>query len=123
MAHKRKCPTCEGSGYIILAPAETKKRDRHDFFEHFEDKKDKVRTTRQFKPGDDIERRVHLPSENPDHLCGLLCDGQDGVKTSDCARVRIRLFGKMILSDRERLLFSSDAQTSDGRRSDLDFVD
>lgn len=37
-------------------------------------------------------RRSSLPSEHPDHLCGLMCDGQDG-SNSYCARLRFKLFG------------------------------
>ena len=33
-----------------------------------------------------------LPSEHPDHVCGLMCDGQDGA-SSYCARLRFKLFG------------------------------
>lgn len=32
-----------------------------------------------------------LPSEHPDHTCGLHCDGQDG-RNSRCARIRAKLF-------------------------------
>lgn len=38
-------------------------------------------------------RRANLPSEHPDHICGIRCDGQDGW-TSYCARLRIKLFGR-----------------------------
>ena len=34
-----------------------------------------------------------LPSEHPDHVCGILCDGQAG-PTSYCYRLRQKLFGK-----------------------------
>lgn len=37
-------------------------------------------------------RRSRLPSEHPDHICGLSCDGQDG-QNSYCARLRRKLFG------------------------------
>ena len=37
-------------------------------------------------------RRSSLPSEHPDHICGIMCDGQDG-SNSDCARLRRKLFG------------------------------
>lgn len=40
----------------------------------------------------EIERRASLPSEHPDHICGRMCDGQDG-SNSECARLRDRLFG------------------------------
>lgn len=36
--------------------------------------------------------RDSLPSEHPDHVCGLMCDGQDG-SNSQCARLRTKLFG------------------------------
>ena len=36
-------------------------------------------------------RRSNLPSEHPEHMCGMMCDGQDGWN-SDCARVRRKLF-------------------------------
>lgn len=36
-------------------------------------------------------RRSRLPSEHPDHICGLACDGQDG-QNSYCARLRRKLF-------------------------------
>lgn len=36
-------------------------------------------------------RRAPLPSEHPDHTCGLHCDGQDG-SNSHCARLRSKLF-------------------------------
>ena len=38
-------------------------------------------------------RRSRLPSEHPDHICGLSCDGQDG-SNSYCARLRRKLFDK-----------------------------
>lgn len=38
------------------------------------------------------ERRAKLPSEHPDHICGVRCDGQDGMN-SRCARLRVKLFG------------------------------
>lgn len=34
----------------------------------------------------------NLPSEHPDHVCDLTCDGQDG-SNSQCARLRAKLFG------------------------------
>ena len=37
-------------------------------------------------------RRNHLPSEARDHICGMMCDGQDGA-SSYCARLRRKLFG------------------------------
>lgn len=40
----------------------------------------------------DIDRRSNLPSEHPEHLCGMPCDGQDG-SNSYCARLRRKLFG------------------------------
>ena len=36
-------------------------------------------------------RRNHLPSEHPEHICGVMCDGQDGY-SSYCARIRRKLF-------------------------------
>lgn len=36
-------------------------------------------------------RRSQLPSEHPEHICGLGCDGQDG-QNSYCARLRRKLF-------------------------------
>lgn len=38
-------------------------------------------------------RRSSLPSEHPEHICGMLCDGQDG-QSSYCARLRLKLFGR-----------------------------
>lgn len=35
--------------------------------------------------------RKPLPSEHPDHVCGMHCDGQDGMN-STCAQTRSRLF-------------------------------
>lgn len=32
----------------------------------------------------------NLPSENPDHTCNMLCDGQDG-QSSYCYRLRSKL--------------------------------
>lgn len=43
--------------------------------------------------GEENSRRSSLPSEHPDHICGMLCDGQDGW-TSHCYRLRDKLFGK-----------------------------
>ena len=37
--------------------------------------------------------RSNLPPEDPDHICGMMCDGQDG-RNSDCCRIRVKLFGK-----------------------------
>lgn len=36
-------------------------------------------------------RRSSLPSEHPEHVCGMSCDGQDGAN-SYCARLRAKLF-------------------------------
>ena len=38
-------------------------------------------------------RRTALPSEHPDHIHGMMCDGQDG-QNSWCVRLREKLFGK-----------------------------
>lgn len=35
-------------------------------------------------------RRARLPPEDPDHICGMMCDGQDG-QNSHCARLRRKL--------------------------------
>lgn len=40
-----------------------------------------------------ISSNPDLPSEHPDHICGALCDGQDG-SSSHCARLRRKLFGR-----------------------------
>lgn len=40
----------------------------------------------------EINRRSNLPPEHPDHICGMMCDGQDG-SNSYCARLRWKLFG------------------------------
>jgi len=40
----------------------------------------------------ELDRRTSLPSEHPDHLHGLHCDGQDGCN-SYCVRLRKKLFG------------------------------
>lgn len=40
---------------------------------------------------DENSRRSRLPSEHPDHICGMLCDGQDG-QNSYCSRLRRKLF-------------------------------
>lgn len=39
----------------------------------------------------DIVRRSSLPSEHPEHIHGMLCDGQDGMN-SYCERLRRKLF-------------------------------
>lgn len=41
------------------------------------------------------ENQCHsqLPSEHPDHIHGIMCDGQDGM-SSYCSRLRFKLFGK-----------------------------
>lgn len=38
-------------------------------------------------------RRSSLPSEDPEHVHGMLCDGQDGMN-SYCERLREKLFRK-----------------------------
>lgn len=38
-------------------------------------------------------RRSSLPSEDPEHIHGMMCDGQDGM-SSYCERLREKLFGK-----------------------------
>lgn len=38
-------------------------------------------------------RRSSLPSEDPEHIHGLMCDGQDGWN-SYCSRLRRKLFGE-----------------------------
>lgn len=40
--------------------------------------------------GEENNRRSNLPSEHPEHICGMRCDGQDG-RTSDCWRLREKL--------------------------------
>ena len=40
----------------------------------------------------ETSRRSSLPPEHPDHICGMMCDGQDGA-SSYCARLRRKLFG------------------------------
>jgi hypothetical protein len=37
-------------------------------------------------------RRSQLPSEHPEHIHGMMCDGQDGMN-SYCERLRRKLFG------------------------------
>jgi hypothetical protein len=37
-------------------------------------------------------RRSSLPSEHPEHIHGMMCDGQDGMN-SYCVRLRTKLFG------------------------------
>lgn len=37
-------------------------------------------------------RRASLPSEDPEHIHGMMCDGQDG-SNSYCDRLRNKLFG------------------------------
>lgn len=39
-------------------------------------------------------RRSNLPSEDPDHIHGMRCDGQDG-NSSYCERLRVKLFGRV----------------------------
>jgi hypothetical protein len=39
-------------------------------------------------------RRSSLPSEHPEHIHGMMCDGQDGMN-SYCERLRRKLFGKL----------------------------
>lgn len=41
----------------------------------------------------DNRRRSRLPSEHPEHIHGMMCDGQDG-QSSHCARLRDKLFGR-----------------------------
>lgn len=45
----------------------------------------------------DDTRGTSLPSEHPDHVHNLKCDGQDG-RSSQCVRLRVKLFG----ADRKR---------------------
>lgn len=40
-------------------------------------------------------RRSLLPSEDPEHIHGMLCDGQDGMN-SYCERLRRKLFGEVL---------------------------
>ena len=40
----------------------------------------------------ETRRRSQLPSEHPEHIHGMMCDGQDG-DNSYCARIRRKLFG------------------------------
>ena len=39
----------------------------------------------------EVSRRAGLPSEHPEHIHGLRCDGQDG-QSSYCERLRAKLF-------------------------------
>ncbi len=39
----------------------------------------------------DTNRRSNLPSEHPEHICGVICDGADG--NGYCNRIRAKLFG------------------------------
>lgn len=48
----------------------------------------------------ELNRRTSLPPENPEHLCGMSCDGQDGYG-SDCALVRNKLYGSWYLTKEE----------------------
>lgn len=41
---------------------------------------------------DENRRRSSLPSEHPEHIHGMMCDGQDGMN-SYCCRLRMKLFG------------------------------
>lgn len=38
----------------------------------------------------EINRKSNLPSEDPEHICGMRCDGQDG-QSSHCYRLRKKL--------------------------------
>jgi hypothetical protein len=60
-------------------------------------REDKVASERRLSPEDQAQvdenhRRSNLPSEHPEHICGWMCDGQDG-SNSYCARLRYKLFG------------------------------
>lgn len=44
-----------------------------------------------------VSNSPDLPSEDPNHTCGMHCDGQDGTN-SYCARIRRKLFGGILLS-------------------------
>lgn len=51
-----------------------------------------MEAARRVQPDPEIERRTLLPPEDPEHLCGPTCDGQDG-SNSYCTRLRQKLFG------------------------------
>lgn len=55
----------------------------------------KYNTPEVFAVIEENNRRTRLPSEHPDHLHGLMCDGQDGMN-SYCERLRRKLFGEDI---------------------------
>ena len=88
-----ECPLCKGSG--------TYKVDQNNIREWLSAvKKREADETKAYYNRPDIKaqveennRRSGLPPEDPDHICGMRCDGQDG-QSSDCYKIRMKLFGK-----------------------------
>lgn len=115
MGKSKKCPTCNGSGYVKSAKAPTKKPAKLDRactgFDIRswlkEEKAKEAKATEDYYNRPDIKaicednnRRSNLPPEDPEHICGMFCDGQDG-GGSDCAKIRCKLFGQWHLTDDE----------------------
>jgi len=88
-----ECPLCKGTG--------TYKVDQSNVYEWLKAvKKKRADETKAYYNRPDIKatvednrRRSNLPPEHPDHICGMMCDGQDG-NNSDCCLIRMKLFGK-----------------------------
>lgn len=144
MAKSKKCPTCDGSGYVKSAKKpKTKQRvdadelrklgfpeplikeakeleksgvldiakprctgfDIRGWLKDTKEARQKASDDYYNRPdikaqGEENSRRSNLPMEDPEHICGLFCDGQDG-SNSDCCLVRTKLFGQWHLSDEE----------------------
>lgn len=88
-----QCPLCKGSGVLKITPdnvyewlAAQKKREEQDTKAYYNRPDIK-------KKAEENARRSNLPPEHPDHICGIMCDGQDGTN-SDCCKIRMKLFGK-----------------------------
>lgn len=93
MAKKRK----NRSDRLVLPlqPSDVTRDNVHAFIEKQMEEEDVRRRERDESPEiksivDENNRRSHLPSEDPEHICGIFCDGQDG-QSSMCWRVRDKL--------------------------------
>lgn len=88
-----ECPLCKGTG--------TYKVDSNNIYDWLKAVKQREADERKAyyeKPEvkaaiEENARRSNLPPEHPEHLCGWMCDGQDGW-SSDCCKIRTKLFGK-----------------------------
>lgn len=88
-----ECPLCKGTGTYKV-----NKDNVYDWLRAV--KEQEAAKSKAYYDRPDIKakveenaRRSNLPPEDPDHICGMMCDGQDG-SNSDCARIRRKLFGK-----------------------------